>query len=944
MEGESQTPDDHKVWSCLQSYVSFTYKHPFVVLLLSFAFLVGMVAWLFGVYGFSVNAVIPNYRNFGGSIDDKWDSFASARAQTYYSTFEKNSKTIEQTTLSEMVEQGVIVYERRGKNILTVETLRDIWRLEDEIMKTKGWEDYCYKPSGTCQKLTSLIEIIKTTIMWTKGKFNPQPEDLDDSIIASVLINQTIAVFLGRNTTSENKYSEVMRSIVALGTPQKGYKNAADRADEQSNNIRKWGDSFVAPIKKFQKDAPNGTKAYPYIPGPADNDIEQCIVKQVLWLIGSFGFLFVFSVFHMKGFFVSIFGVIGIFFSIPCAYVSMKGILQIEHFDALNVIGLFLICGIGSDCLFILYDLVCQSSHFEGLSQEQRLGWATQHGLIALATSLSTAAISFLALCSASFRIMQFFGIFCFLELFYDFVFTFTWYLAILAIYMKYLENKSCCKPKGDAESKDLNSQPLMSSIRSVESVESIKIEEYPDTKWYDCFRKKPTFGVNSSGLNIKEYNAWERFFHNYLAPFVYFYRAPIVILFLTLAVVMGYFTFQMQSAFEIQFLDDEHPLQRGYTLLQDAFSTAYLDFSLVYVWGTDGKAERGIKDFVKADGWGTTHFINVNFSDPRMQQAIYDSCEIFENDTTLIDHSIKTDLICPIRIFQEYAINQTGHFPVTPKEFDDINIGFQDYLFTHLGTNEPTLELWKATNQRATIGFSFDDNKLKYIAMKAPMLLPKDRSSDSLHVLYDKSQEIEKKINNLMPVKSEEGFTTSNAWTQMETQDSLEPQAIIDVAASILFACICIFISTMSISYTLFVAYSMVSVVLTIIGILYFNGWTLGVKEAIMISIASGYCADFIIQPMLAMAHDMSSLSIFGKLQNSLTMFASPVSSALCTTVAAAAFLFPSEIVVFSPFATFLCMSGGFGIVYGFIVLPAICSWIGPKKSDSLRQCCKKK
>ena len=137
MEGESQTPDDHKVWPCLQSYVSFTYKHPLVVLLLSFAFLVGMVAWLFGVYGFSVNAVIPNYRNFGGSIDDKWDSFASARAQTYYSTFEKNSKTIEQTTLSEMVEQGVIVYERRGKNILTVETLRDIWRLEDEILKTK---------------------------------------------------------------------------------------------------------------------------------------------------------------------------------------------------------------------------------------------------------------------------------------------------------------------------------------------------------------------------------------------------------------------------------------------------------------------------------------------------------------------------------------------------------------------------------------------------------------------------------------------------------------------------------------------------------------------------------------------------------------------------------------------------------------------------------------
>jgi hypothetical protein len=48
-------------------------------------------------------------------------------------------------------------------------------------------------------------------------------------------------------------------------------------------------------------------------------------------------------------------------------------------------------------------------------------------------------------------------------------------------------------------------------------------------------------------------------------------------------------------------------------------------------------------------------------------------------------------------------------------------------------------------------------------------------------------------------------------------------------------------------------------------------------------------------------------------------------VSSALITTLVAAAFLYPCEILLFPPFATFLIASGVFGIVQGFCVLPAL-------------------
>ena len=91
------------------------------------------------------------------------------------------------------------------------------------------------------------------------------------------------------------------------------------------------------------------------------------------------------------------------------------------------------------------------------------------------------------------------------------------------------------------------------------------------------------------------------------------------------------------------------------------------------------------------------------------------------------------------------------------------------------------------------------------------------------------------------------------------------------------------------------------------------------------MISIAAGFCADFIIQPMIAMSHDFSARSLYGKMQASLVTFCTPVSCACVTTLVAACFLYPCQILLFPPFASFLLGSGIFGTLQGFFVLPAM-------------------
>ena len=150
-------------------------------------------------------------------------------------------------------------------------------------------------------------------------------------------------------------------------------------------------------------------------------------------------------------------------------------------------------------------------------------------------------------------------------------------------------------------------------------------------------------------------------------------------------------------------------------------------------------------------------------------------------------------------------------------------------------------------------------------------------------------------------------------------------------------FCAVVILISTFSFFYTLYVLISMVSTIFLIMGILYFTGWKIGTNEAIMISISSGFCADFIIQPMLAISHDFSKRSLYGKIQASLTTFCTPVTSALITTLVAACFLYPCDILLFPPFATFLLGSGVFGIIHGFIVLPALVAIFSFNKRDKI-------
>ena len=937
----------------IYKYASFVYDYPWVIMVIVIAFIAAFSGWNFGMYGLSFQADTTDYRWSETKNIEMWDAFASASSQTFHSLKEKNESS-EQTPLQRSQSPaGIIVWERKGKNILDLDVVKKIWETEDELYKTANFDKYCWKPNvdGTfvkkidvdasgCYLFPSLIKSIKQ-IMAGQGVTNPKPEMLTEQILKTVLFglgdtsNTIRSTFLGREcaasdiTTCE---TSVIRTILKFGFPLEGYKNINDNYDDQLDKLTDFGFEFIKPIERVRDNAPNGLKGYDYVPGTMNQKISDVVLRQVLWLIGSFGITIVVVLIHLKNPVISIVGILSTFFSIPAAMSFAYAVVGIHHFDALNVLGLFLICGIGSDAIFIYFDLLRQSADYINnpkVTPKMRLANCVQRGMFATCVSAFTTAICFISLITSGARVIRFFGIFCFFLMVFDWLFGATFYVAGLAIYIKYYEKQPEPKEKNQEEEREKETKN--------QTVDEPPVSENP----LKCFTTSPPLHKEEDESSKNNLNPWEKFFHNYFAPIVYHYRLIIVLACAIISIVFGIYTFKMVGKVEMQFLDDDHPLQHGVLLQNNNFASTTDDFSFVFVWGVKNEVKAKGKQKLTVDNFGTADFISIDFKKEENQQFLYDVCDMVDTDASeIVDKSSSSYMTCPMKDLKKFASAQGLSFPITAEYWDNAISGFQQYTASIYGTTEALMN--PGMSQKDVIGFDFDTNEIKYVAVKATMKYPSSMSSSDLKPLYDKLQEFQKKVLDKAPEDLKSGYTTSYSWIKMDTQDKLVSSTLIGIIVSSAFAVVVVFISTLSFAYTGFFTFSLACTILTVLGILERMGWGIGLSEAVMLTIASGFCCDYIIQTMLGMSKE-HKYTRFGRMQNALTTFCTPVSLAFFTTVGSGVFLYGCDIILFPPFATFLILSSLFGVIHGFVVLPAFASMCGPRRGDNLDQLCNK-
>jgi len=928
----SEKSTDYTANCFMTAYSNFIYRFPYVVFIVCLVFLGGMGYWFVSEYKFDINADVNSYRWSEMEDIDKWDAFVDASKQTYYSLREKNQfiDTIPTQTLQL---SGVLLYERPGQNVLEVPALQEIWRLEDKLWKINNLSSYCLKssvvnefdPTNGCKYFPSFISALKQTMI-SLGNLNPRPENLTKPIIDAVLSpsnpysGSIKAAYLGRDYSKTNT-TEFLRTVLTFGFPFSGYQNKKDRYSEQLDSLAEWGLEYIKPIEELRDQAPNGLKAYGFVPGTVNKQISQLIMKELVWLGGSFGISILIVVWHLKSLTLSVLGIIGVFFSIPAAVFVQYCIIGIESFDALNVLGLFLICGIGSDSIFIYFDLLRQTRH-NGESKQKRFAYTMQKGAFATAVSCLTTAICFVSLYTSGSRTLRFFGVFCFLEIMFDWFFGFTWFAASLAIWMHHFE----------PEESDHEKEKTMENSNQ----DDLLINE----DLFAFLKEKPKYMVKASNIELTSLNSYEKLFHNYISPFVYHYRFVIVIFVVLSTIILAVCALKMEGRVEMQFLTGKHPLQHGYSITQTAFQTSSISFAFNFVWGISPQVTVSAKDRKTPKNFGSATFLSFDLMNESHQQFLYDVCDTIENRTDIVNINTINAVVCPIRLLKSYAISNSSTFPVPLSDYNRIMSGFPSFLSDNLGVNEG--ESSAGTSSTDTIGFSFKTNQIAYISVKANLVLPDEMQAEYIRPVYEKVIELEKSINSLAPPELKGGFTTSYAWITMTTQEQIVKATYSGIASSLLFSVLIAFISTLSLAYTAFFALSLISVVFSVMGILQLFGWGIGLTEAVMLTIASGFCTDYIIHTMLHMSRD-NKYSRFAKLQRSLTTFCTPVACAFLTTTGSAIFLYPSQIIIFPPFGTFLILSSVLGLFHGFCVLPALASMIGPKGGDNLDRLCTK-
>lgn len=988
---QSHNPhSDVKLWKWMKTYTSFVYRYPYVPILFTLVVTLVLSLWLFFVYGVHPAGNTNYYRWSGDEISNRWDNYVAASQNTYSSFLNYLGSLIPLPRQFQLTQMGCVIYERPGKNMLDLEALKEVWKLEDEMHATPGWDKYCFhvpieglppplmgmvnaimemlkdrlsalEPETNCIAFKSIITDFKTYMTKTHNITNPTVDDLTQEIIIEVLNSsdgeRIAGTYLGNDYDPVKFTTTRSRSMFPFAFPLEGYKNKADRQKEQEDILGKWQLEFIKPVNRMLEKEPYGVRPFHAFPFAMNFLISDIILEQVWWLVGSFAFLFVWSVFAMRTVFVSILGVIGVFLPIPCALALLNGVFQIHHVDVIDVIGLFLICGIGADCLFIVFELYRHARGIYGHEKKElRLAYASQRGLIALSTSISTSAVTFIALCTSGVRIMNFFGIFCFLMLLFTFIFTFSWYLGILAIWAKYWEKK----PAERLESEEEGLNESLNTIDENEGPNNKPLNmqtgiDYPYSSCFAMFAHKPVFKIDAANINKSSMNFYEKFFYNYITPVIYHYRLVIALLFFCWSAIFCGLSFRIETKSELSFLPPDHHYQRAYTLALNGFKTALNDFSFVYVWGLKEKPTVPFSHRLTIDKYGMPEFKPFNITDPKIQEHLNNTWKLINEQTDLIDPIAAEAFSCSpwdtwnwifnmdktinpwIKPIVEW-LNLTTFptdLPITKQEYEVWKFAWQAVL-SEYAYEEPDSYV-PGTLKANTIGFSDYDYSLKYIAMKSNMIIPQELTIETMRDLYHKAEKLANKIEANAP-DGFEGFFTSVAWLTMVTEEQLPKQIVKDVAIAFACGAAVIFISTTSFLYTVLVVYCMICVVFLILGCLALSGWQIGTNESIMISIASGFCADFIIQPMLALSHDFTSRSLYGKIQASLTTFCTPVTSAMITTLVAAAFLYPCEILMFPPFATFLLGSGVFGIVHGFIVLPALIGLFAPKGKEGTK------
>ncbi|CAG5129013.1 unnamed protein product [Candidula unifasciata] len=274
-----------------------------------------------------------------------------------------------------------------GENVLSKECLQAIDDIERWLTGSKGWENVSLTDKhGVIKKPNSVLRYFDGTFgsNLNDTKFANIPkilhavynetqlkDDLEKLISKDAIISPTIAK------------STLTRSIFTIS--REAYPGMA------AENY--WEAAFAEKLVDLENNGRAGMKIYYFNEDMMFSELMKQVEKDIFLAFGSFLFILFFVLVQTQSVFITVFGIMSIIFSFMWTNYIYRVILDHTYFGIFHAMSIFIILGIGTDDLFVYYDMWRTTACMDLNTTQRRFTFCFRHASMSmLITSLTTAA------------------------------------------------------------------------------------------------------------------------------------------------------------------------------------------------------------------------------------------------------------------------------------------------------------------------------------------------------------------------------------------------------------------------------------------------------------------------------------------------------------------------------------------------------------------------
>jgi hypothetical protein len=635
--------------------------------------------------------------------------------------------------------------------------------------------------------------------------------------------------------------------------------------------------------------------------------------------IGSFFIVLLLIYIYTESFFIASSAMYQILFSLPVTMVFYRWVFQVDYFEFLHILIVYLVLGIGADNVFVFIDSFKNIWEEESRTtpewSEEKLQrvvrGAHERSASAILNTSFTTSVAFLSCSISKVMPMRTAGWFAAGCIIVNYIFTVTWFPSVVTIWFYRFRGKRCfCPDCGRA---------------------SPYSEEVPD--------ESKSKRISPSAL------FFDRFYIPVMNKQIGCVRpVPLFILCVLLATAAqgAYFASQLTPPQEAEqwFPDNHMVLELGAFMGENYYSPDTSRYAvLTFFWGIEDFDLSDFDVYHPDDGGGVVKFdANFDLSTAEAQTAMLNTCQKLRtlecktdgcdnrgySKRTLLMQTEEKSISCFLEEFKSW---NGGSLPVGNAFLT---------LLKQFREESPPFNGSEVLSAEYSTDIGIINDKLKYAAVRMRSTLPESQPFGKGMSVRKVVADFAEEIRGEMPegMKSFQ-YHADGTFASYELGEELLSGFFSGCAIAGPIAFLVLLLSTKNIITALYAVFCVGSIVACVLGFCKSAmGWSLGIGEAIAGVIVIGYSVDYVVH----LAHMYCEAGHHGYItRDSRCIFAisnmgSTVFAGAITTAASAVIMFACFLYFFVKMAILICVTIMYSYLFSLGLFMALMWTAGPQ------------